>query len=200
MWAVMCVCRHVCHTQARACLSTGWALNRCFVWIFGTAAVLAQGGGGIVLSWVKRRWSVSATRHVFLPRHADKTGAVQHPAPKQLLWLWVLWVQLWVLATFVVAAAALAASSVAQTPVKRPAAPAEMAPPRKASLGWQKKRYFGIAEADRAEMNGVDAFIIFWQSVVATESLPMPLRLYGAVITELGLPCRGFTPPFRGQG
>ena len=45
MWAVMCVCRHVCHTQAQACLSTGWALNRCFAWFFGTAAVLAQGGG-----------------------------------------------------------------------------------------------------------------------------------------------------------
>ena len=45
MWAVMCVCRHVCHTQARSCLSAGWALNRCFAWGFGTAAVLAQGGG-----------------------------------------------------------------------------------------------------------------------------------------------------------
>ena len=47
MWAVMCVCRHVCHTQARSCLSTGWALNRCFAWGFGTVAVLAQGGGGV---------------------------------------------------------------------------------------------------------------------------------------------------------
>ena len=47
MWAVMCVCHHVCHTQARSCLSTGWALNRCFPWVFGTAAVLAQGGGGV---------------------------------------------------------------------------------------------------------------------------------------------------------
>jgi hypothetical protein len=47
MWAVMCVCHHVCHTQARSCLSTGWALNRCFAWVFGTAAVLAQGGGGV---------------------------------------------------------------------------------------------------------------------------------------------------------
>ena len=45
MWAVMCVCHHVCRTQARSCLSTGWALNRCFAWFFGTAAVLAQGGG-----------------------------------------------------------------------------------------------------------------------------------------------------------
>ena len=47
MWAVMCVCCHVCHTQAQSCLSTGWALNRCFAWGFGTAAVLAQGGGGV---------------------------------------------------------------------------------------------------------------------------------------------------------
>ena len=45
MWAVMCVCHHVCYTQARSCLSTGWALNRCFAWFFGTAVVLAQGGG-----------------------------------------------------------------------------------------------------------------------------------------------------------
>ena len=47
MWAIMCVCHHVCHTQARSCLSTGWALNRCFAWFFGTVAVLAQGGGGV---------------------------------------------------------------------------------------------------------------------------------------------------------
>ena len=47
MWAIMCVCRHVCHMQARSCLSTGWALNRCFAWFFGTVAVLAQGGGGV---------------------------------------------------------------------------------------------------------------------------------------------------------
>ena len=34
----------VCRAQAWSCLSTGWALNRCFAWTFGTAAVLAQGG------------------------------------------------------------------------------------------------------------------------------------------------------------
>ena len=45
MWAVTCICRHVCHTQAWSCLSTGLALNRCFASFFGTAAVLAQGGG-----------------------------------------------------------------------------------------------------------------------------------------------------------
>ena len=33
--------------------------------------------------------------HVFLPRHAEKKGAVLPVAPQQLLWLWVLWVQLW---------------------------------------------------------------------------------------------------------
>ena len=49
MWAIMCVCHHVCHTQARPCLSTGWALNRCFAWFFGTVAVLVQGGGGVTL-------------------------------------------------------------------------------------------------------------------------------------------------------
>ena len=30
-------------------------------------------------------------------------------------------------------------------------------------------------------MNGVDTFIKFWQALVAIESLPMSLRLYGAV-------------------
>ena len=33
-------------SHARPCLSTGWALNRRFDLTFGTAAVLAQGGGG----------------------------------------------------------------------------------------------------------------------------------------------------------
>ena len=36
---------HVCHAHARPCLGTGWALNRRFDLNFGTAAVLAQGGG-----------------------------------------------------------------------------------------------------------------------------------------------------------
>ena len=36
---------------------------------------------------------------VFQPGHAEKKGAVQPVAPQQLLWLWVLWVQLWVLGT-----------------------------------------------------------------------------------------------------
>ena len=40
------VCCHVCRTHARPCLSMGWALNRRFDLTFGTAAVLAQGGGG----------------------------------------------------------------------------------------------------------------------------------------------------------
>ena len=34
-------------------------------------------------------------RRVFLLRHVHKKGAVQPVAPQQLLWLWVLWVQLW---------------------------------------------------------------------------------------------------------
>ena len=41
------VCCHVCHTHARPCLSTGWALNRRFDLTFGTTAMLAQGGGGV---------------------------------------------------------------------------------------------------------------------------------------------------------
>ena len=53
MWGVMCVCHHVCHMQARSCLSTGWALNRCFAWFFGTVAVLAQGGGRGTKRWNK---------------------------------------------------------------------------------------------------------------------------------------------------
>ena len=40
------VCCHVRRTHARPCLSMRWALNRRFALTFGTAAVLAQGGGG----------------------------------------------------------------------------------------------------------------------------------------------------------
>ena len=40
------VCCHVCRAHARPCLSMGWALNRRSDQTFGTAAVLAQGGGG----------------------------------------------------------------------------------------------------------------------------------------------------------
>ena len=36
-----------CHAHARPCPSTGWALNRRFGLTSGTAAVLAQGGGGV---------------------------------------------------------------------------------------------------------------------------------------------------------
>ena len=36
----------MCHAHAQPCLSTGWALNRRFGLTAGTAAVLAQGGGG----------------------------------------------------------------------------------------------------------------------------------------------------------
>ena len=35
-----------CVAHARPCLSTGWALNHRFGLTSGTAAVLAQGGGG----------------------------------------------------------------------------------------------------------------------------------------------------------
>ena len=40
---VLCCC--VCRAQARACLSTGWVLSRCFAWAFGTVSVLGGGGG-----------------------------------------------------------------------------------------------------------------------------------------------------------
>ena len=53
----------------------------------------------IVLSWVERRWAFSVIGCVFQLRHAEKKGAAQPVAPQQLLWLWVLWVQLWVLGT-----------------------------------------------------------------------------------------------------
>ena len=43
------VCCHMCRAHARPCLSTGWALNRRFDETFGTAAVLAQGGGVVGL-------------------------------------------------------------------------------------------------------------------------------------------------------
>ena len=40
------VCCHGCGAHARPCLSTGCTVNRRFDLTFGTAAVLAQGGGG----------------------------------------------------------------------------------------------------------------------------------------------------------
>ena len=46
----------MCHAHARPCLSTGWALNRRFGLTSGTAAVLAQGGGGVY------QWSVHRPR------------------------------------------------------------------------------------------------------------------------------------------
>ena len=42
------VCCHVRRAHARPCLSTGW-LNRRFDLTFGTATVLAQGGGGTLV-------------------------------------------------------------------------------------------------------------------------------------------------------
>ena len=47
------LCCHMCRAHARPCLSTGWALNRRFALTFETAAVLAQGGGGISLGDVE---------------------------------------------------------------------------------------------------------------------------------------------------
>ena len=57
---------HVCcHAHAQPCLSTGWALNRHFDLTFGTAAVLAQGGGGTPLA---RTTPVSEQREVLFPQ------------------------------------------------------------------------------------------------------------------------------------
>ena len=77
MWAVMCVCRHVCHTQAQSCLSTEWALNRCFAWVSGTAAVLAQAGGG-VLKMLGILWGIQ----ILMQRMKKKflTPDLSHPA------------------------------------------------------------------------------------------------------------------------
>ena len=44
----------MCHAHARPCLSTGWALNRLFGLTSGTAAVLAQRGGGSFFQHVAR--------------------------------------------------------------------------------------------------------------------------------------------------
>ena len=46
MWAVMCVCRHVCHTQVLSCLSAGVGVEPLFClgfWDCGRAC--AKGGG-----------------------------------------------------------------------------------------------------------------------------------------------------------
>ena len=78
MWAVMCVCHHVCHAQARSCLSTGWALNRCFAWFFGTAAVLAQGGGRVV--FVDVRCPSLCLHHIHPPPDLSCADSLQEHA------------------------------------------------------------------------------------------------------------------------
>ena len=75
-------------------------------------------------------------RRVFLPRHVDTKGAVQLVAPQQLLWLWVLWVQLWWVLLALLWLQLLwppGPDHRRWTPVKRPAPPTRMAPPRKAT-------------------------------------------------------------------
>ena len=96
MWAVMCVCRRVCHTQAQSCLSTRWALNRYFAWVSGTAAVLPQGGGGYTISICSIRWLNSvAIRHFLVSQYAQWASsffffmhgspAAQHSAESRLI-------------------------------------------------------------------------------------------------------------------
>ena len=52
----------MCHTHARPCLSTGWALDRRFDLTFGTAAVLAQGGGGATRVGAFASWVLGGVR------------------------------------------------------------------------------------------------------------------------------------------
>ena len=54
------VCCYVCRVHAQPCLSMGWALNRRFDLTFGTAAVLAQGGGGVGAQTNRHGWLPSA--------------------------------------------------------------------------------------------------------------------------------------------
>ena len=93
MWAIMCVCHNACHMQARSCLSTGWALNRCFAWFFGTVAVLAQGGGGV------RGWGVVGSQprvgdFVFqigrgiYDRQSTRFCEISHALPTHVFWRW----------------------------------------------------------------------------------------------------------------
>ena len=49
-------------------------------------------------------------------------------------------------------------------------------------FGPAKNRYLDIPQANRAQINGMDAFIKFWRALVATQSLSMPPRLHGAVV------------------
>ena len=46
----------MCHAHARPCLSTGWALKRRFGLTSGTAAVLAQRGGGTQVCTARTPW------------------------------------------------------------------------------------------------------------------------------------------------
>ena len=64
------VCCHGCGAHARPCLSTGCALNGRFDLIFGTAAVLAQGGGGGVLHcWFVMSYNAAIRESVFPVTH-----------------------------------------------------------------------------------------------------------------------------------
>ena len=51
------LCCHVCRAHARPCLSMGWPLKRRFDMTFGTAAMLAQGGGGGAIQGGRGYWT-----------------------------------------------------------------------------------------------------------------------------------------------
>ena len=72
------VCCHVCHTHARPCLCTGWALNRRFDLTFGTATVLAQGGGGVGGTMGR----LSTTECTYLPTYLLELGQFGSPNSK----------------------------------------------------------------------------------------------------------------------
>jgi len=82
MWGVMCVCHHVCHMQARSCLSTGWALNRCFAWISGTATVLAPEGADSTIAKIFVILCINEPQ--MIPNAVSVFGLCTQPVNKQL--------------------------------------------------------------------------------------------------------------------
>ena len=72
---------HTCHSHARPCLSTGWALNRRFGLTSGTAAVLAQGGGGVQQNKAKQCTTMMAAES-----HTTRRKHQRQPNTQRLVW------------------------------------------------------------------------------------------------------------------
>ena len=70
----------MCHAHAGPCLSTGWTLNRRFGLTSGTAAVLAQGGGGTRPS---TSGSVFSRAPATAPAPRMNTGSVTEGPPTE---------------------------------------------------------------------------------------------------------------------